>query len=123
MKIITQITVIVILILTMFLSYKFIKNKLNEPDIHKIRVVKNEWRFEPDVITATANKPLELRITNEDTYEHSFYIAELNINQVLTPQKETIINLTPTKKGSFPFYCSIVCGAGHYRMNGKIIIN
>lgn len=119
MKIISQIFVIVIVLALMLLGYTLI----GKSNTIQIKVLKDEWTFKPDKVTLLVGKTYQIKIYNEDDYEHSFYIDKLNINQVLPPQKEVVFILTPIEKGTYTFYCSIVCGEGHYRMNGQLIVN
>jgi len=87
-----------------------------------VRVIKNEWRFEPEEIVVPANTVVRLRIFNEDSYQHGFGIRELGIDKVLPPQKETIIELSNISPGEYEFLCSVLCGKGHFEQKGKLIV-
>lgn len=49
-------------------------------------------------------------------------VFSLIVNEVVEPGKETIVELQPTKKGSYRYFCSIECGTGHLAMQGKLIV-
>lgn len=87
-----------------------------------MRVLKDQWKFSPDTIRIPVNQKWKVRIYNEDTYEHGFSISELGINASLAPGKTTEIPVFAEKPGDYIFVCSVICGAGHYRMSGKLTI-
>lgn len=86
-----------------------------------IRVIKNEWRFEPEEIIIPANAAVRLRVFNEDSYQHGFAIRELGIDKVLPPRQETVIELTNVSPGEYEFVCSVLCGKGHFGQKGRLI--
>ena len=88
----------------------------------RMRVIKNEWRWDPKEITIPANSIARLRIFNEDTYEHGFAIKELGIDKKIPPQRETVIELTNIKPGEYDFLCSILCGKGHFEQKGILTV-
>jgi len=90
--------------------------------IVNIRVLKNQWKWEPDIITVKAGDKVTLKIFNEDTYDHGFGLEAFGINKRLLPQKETVIDFVASKKGSHNFYCSVPCGEGHYTQTGHFIV-
>jgi cytochrome c oxidase subunit 2 len=53
---------------------------------------------------------------------HGFSIPELGVRVDATPGQKTRISITPTKTGSFMFYCDIFCGSSHEEMAGEIIV-
>ncbi len=95
---------------------------LHNQNVIRMKVLKNQWKFQPDTVVVRAGRKITLRIYNEDSYPHGFSIKELGINEPLVPMRETTIVFTPENKGTFGFYCSVLCGDGHYRMSGKLIV-
>ncbi len=87
-----------------------------------MRIVKSTWKFSPDSVKASGKHPIEIHIYNEDPYQHGFYLSELNINALLEPEKETVVTIASASAGIYGFYCSVLCGDGHYRMSGKLIV-
>lgn len=88
----------------------------------EMRVVKNQWRWEPSEITIPANARVKLRITNEDTYEHGFAISQLKIDEFMPPSSVITVNLSNIPAGEYPFFCSVTCGEGHGDQTGKLIV-
>lgn len=97
-------------------------NATGEILIINMRVIKNHWEWDPDVIRAKPGTKLILNIYNEDSYDHGFAIDVLGVNRRLFPQTTTAIEFTPSLRGKFNFYCSVPCGEGHYGQIGTLII-
>lgn len=90
-------------------------------EIH-MRILQNQWKWEPDTITVKPGDRVKLHIYNEDTYDHGFAIDVFGVNRRLFPQTTTVIEFTPTLTGKFNFYCSVPCGEGHYDQIGTLIV-
>lgn len=93
---------------------------INE-NIREIRITAKQFSFTPDVITLKLNENVRFRITSEDV-THGFSLPEFNINEVIEPGKETVVDFHSSKKGRFTFLCSVQCGTGHSGMRGSIVI-
>lgn len=113
---------LVFVVITAYLLGAQVTTIVHNRNSIRIRILKNQWKFFPDTIEASRGKPIELRVYNEDSYPHGFSILELGINQELPPMRETVISITPQQASTLGFYCSVLCGEGHYRMSGKLII-
>lgn len=87
-----------------------------------MRVIKNQWKWDPSVIKVQPGTKLVLNIYNEDTYDHGFAIDVFGINRRLFPQTTTVVEFTPSLHGKFNFYCSVPCGEGHYDQIGTLIV-
>lgn len=87
-----------------------------------MRVLKNQWKFEPGVIKAQPGDKVVLHIYNEDDYDHGFAIDVFGVNRRLFPERETSVEFIASLKGKFSFYCSVPCGTGHYDQIGTIIV-
>ena len=90
-------------------------------NIKEISIIAKQFSFSPNPIKLKFNERVKLKITSTDVI-HGFSAPELNIDEVISPGKETIIDFTPSKKGTFTLLCSITCGTGHSGMRGNIII-
>ena len=93
-----------------------------EVAIINMRVIKNKWKWDPDIIKIAAGTKIVLSIYNEDTYDHGFAIDVFGVNRRLFPQTTTTIEFTPSLSGKFNFYCSVPCGDGHYGQIGTLIV-
>lgn len=88
-----------------------------------MRVVANQWVWEPDVVEVPAGATLNMRIENEDPFAHGFAINELGLDQRLPGSQTTeftfVANLEP---GEYEFFCSVFCGAGHFGQRGTLVV-
>lgn len=87
----------------------------------QMRVVKNEWRWEPNEIAIPAGSLARLRILNEDSYRHGFVIQELGVDEILPALQETLVEFFVSESGEYLFSCSVLCGRGHFNMKGVLI--
>lgn len=111
-------------------AYFLIQNKASTSESSSVnvveiemRVLKDQWRFEPSIIQAPFNARVRIKIYNEDSYSHGFAIAKIGINKELPPNKTTVVEFIADKKGEFEFSCSVLCGKGHFEQKGKLIVN
>lgn len=88
-----------------------------------MRVLQDQWIWDPGVIRVNAGDRIRLNIFNEDTYDHGFAIDVLGVNRRLFPKRTTTLEFNASLPGKFNFYCSVPCGEGHYDQIGTIIIN
>jgi len=87
-----------------------------------MRVLKDEWLFEPSEIRVNPGDRIRLNIYNEDTYDHGFAIDVFGVNRRLFPKRTTVIEFNASLRGKINFYCSVPCGDGHYDQRGAIIV-
>jgi cytochrome c oxidase subunit 2 len=92
-----------------------------QSSVQKIEMKARRYQFTPSTIRARAGVPVQLRVLSTDVV-HGMAIPGLNINERLDPGKEVVINFTPAKAGSYPFFCSVYCGPGHANMKGELIV-
>lgn len=88
----------------------------------EMRVLENQWKFEPNLIEVSAGDRVILNIFNEDTYDHGLAIDAFGINKRLIPKEWTKIEFLANRRGEFIFYCSVPCGKGHFDQKGNLII-
>ncbi len=89
-----------------------------------VRVVKMEafrYGYRPDPVVVNAGEKVRLLVTATDVM-HGFGIAELGINRKLPPGKETVIEFTAPKAGTYSIDCTVFCGPGHGGMEGRLIV-
>jgi cytochrome c oxidase subunit 2 len=92
-----------------------------QSSVQKIEMKARRYQFTPSTIRVRAGVPVQLRVLSTDVV-HGLAIPGLNINERLDPGKEVVINFTPAKAGSYPFFCSVYCGPGHANMKGELIV-
>ena len=84
-------------------------------------IVASQFKFEPSTITVNKGDHVRLKIKSVDV-THGIDIEGYEINRELKPGQEVVIDFIADKSGDFEFYCSVVCGAGHKEMEGKLIV-
>jgi heme/copper-type cytochrome/quinol oxidase subunit 2 len=89
---------------------KAIEAKLSEDGVQRVDIIVDSYSFEPNQIIVVVNKPVEITLKSVTTVvPHNFTInypeAGLNIDQDISPGEEVKVTFTPTKTGTFEFYC------------------
>lgn len=80
-----------------------------------------QFSFSPDTIKVRQGDRVRIIAKSQDV-THGFAISAFNVNAVIEPGKETIIEFVANKKGEYDFVCSVYCGSGHSRMKGTLIV-
>ena len=96
-------------------------NKPDGPSTKTFTVTAKSWDFEPKTIKVKKGDKVVLNIKALDV-AHGFMIPEFNIDEMLPAGKTTKVEFTPAKSGNFTFYCSWICGEGHSKMTGQLIV-
>ena len=89
--------------------------------IKEFRITAKQFSFTPDTIEVNKGDKVRLIVTSTDV-PHGIAIPEYGINERLEPGKPVTIEFTADKQGSFAAFCSVICGAGHRDMKGKLIV-
>ena len=69
----------------------------------------------------TIGKPTLVYLTSMDVI-HSFNVPAFRTKQDVTPGMRVRIWFEPTMLGRFDIACAQLCGLGHYRMRGEVIV-
>ncbi|MCH7902569.1 cupredoxin domain-containing protein, partial [archaeon] len=93
-----------------------------EPVLREITMVARQWAFEPGTITVNQGDEVKLTIESVDV-AHGFALPDFGVNEQLIPGQTTNIEFVADKKGSYRFFCNVVCGQGHSSMSGLLIVN
>jgi heme/copper-type cytochrome/quinol oxidase subunit 2 len=82
-----------------------------------VRIQTTMEGFIPHVIRARVGQPLTIQLVNRDTRFHTdgggwhqFAIDELGVNAKIGPESTQLVTLTPTRQGTYEFYCDVCCG-------------
>lgn len=86
-----------------------------------IQMTAKKYEFDPAEITVKQGQHVKLVITAIDR-DHGFKLDAYNVDQRLKKGVATPVEFTADKTGTFPFECSVVCGLGHKRMKGKLVV-
>jgi cytochrome c oxidase subunit II len=65
--------------------------------------------------------PVHLMLESEDVI-HSFFVPEFRMKQDLVPGMRIPAWFEATRTGEFAIGCAELCGLGHYRMSGTVIV-
>jgi cytochrome c oxidase subunit 2 len=79
-----------------------------------------------DVVTLNelhlpVNRPVVIQLSSKDVI-HSFGVPAMRVKQDAIPGLIAPVWFTPTEIGRFDIQCSQLCGLGHYRMRGLIVV-
>jgi len=87
----------------------------------EIKMTAKKYAFDPSVIKVKKDEHVKLVITALD-HEHGFKVEAFNIDQKLPKGEPVTVEFTADKAGTFPFQCSHVCGLGHKKMKGELVV-
>jgi cytochrome c oxidase subunit 2 len=88
---------------------------------NEVSVAASKFEFTPETVKAKVGQPLTFVLTSLDRI-HGFKMPEFGIRADIIPDRETRVTITPTKAGSFVFFCDIFCGDGHEDMSGTLVV-
>ena len=88
----------------------------NDPDAQDDVVI------EADDLHLLVDKPVKLLQRSIDVL-HSFYVPEFRAKMDLVPGMVTYVWFTPTRTGTFEMLCTELCGAAHYNMRAKVVVD
>ena len=94
-------------------------------DVKEFAITAKQFDFTPSTITVKEGDKVKLTITTLDSgiaSGHGFTLSAFGVSERLTPGKTTIVEFTADKKGTFTFFCNVVCGSGHGGMRGKLVV-
>lgn len=98
------------------------ETKQTSGEVKEFTITAKQFQFSPSTIEVNKGDRVRLIITSTDV-PHGFAIAEYGINQRLEVGKPATIEFTADKEGTFTSFCSVICGAGHSGMKGKLIVH
>ena len=88
---------------------------------NEVDVIAEKFDFTPDTIKAKVGQPLTLVLTSIDRV-HGFKMPDFGVRTEIVPSGETRVTITPTRPGTFAFFCDVFCGDGHEEMAGSLIV-
>ncbi|QHT60259.1 cytochrome C oxidase subunit II [Paenibacillus lycopersici] len=84
-----------------------------------ITVKASNFKFDQPEIHVKQGDKVTIKLQN-DQGMHGFAIDDYNVD---IKESGGTASFTADKAGEHPFHCSIVCGAGHANMVGKLIVD
>ncbi|MDR6999897.1 cupredoxin domain-containing protein [Neobacillus niacini] len=86
-------------------------------NIVDIKVMAKDFEYDKKEIHVKKGDKVRITLQSDDG-GHGFALPAFNVNIQGNKSAEFIAN----KTGTFEYHCSIVCGAGHSKMTGKLIV-
>ena len=86
-----------------------------------------EFRYQGEEVTSQeqlvlpADRDVEFSLTTRDVI-HSFYVPELGLKQDIIPGQTMEVRTRATETGEYTLYCAELCGVGHTRMHGTVVV-
>ncbi|MEN8375186.1 MAG: cytochrome c oxidase subunit II [Gemmatimonadota bacterium] len=68
------------------------------------------------------DRPVVVTLRSEDVI-HSFFLPEFRVKQDAVPGMEIPVWFQATRTGEFTLACAELCGTGHTRMGGRLIVH
>ncbi len=102
---------------------KSIKARMGVDGIQRLDVIVDSYSFEPNHIIVEVNTPVELTLRSVTMIiPHNFSIDDpesgLQIDQNISHGEDVTISFTPTKTGTYEFYCDKRGLFGSHRKKG-----
>ncbi len=94
---------------------------VSDESVREISITAKQWEFVPGTITVQQGERVRLSIASVDV-AHGFALPDFGISEYLTPGQTSTVEFTADKKGTFSFFCNVVCGAGHSQMRGVLVV-
>ncbi len=73
------------------------------------------------IVHVPVNQPLKALLRSTDVL-HDFTVPQFRVKMDLVPGTVTSQWFVPTKPGTYEILCEELCGAGHFAMRGKIVV-
>ncbi len=67
------------------------------------------------------NTPVVVQMSSKDVI-HAFYVPHLRVKQDAVPGMVTTFWFEAVKNGKYEIACSALCGNGHYKMRGDLVV-
>jgi cytochrome c oxidase subunit 2 len=108
------------LILSMTACGKRTPTYAGPPDTVR-EIVMKKWEINPARLEIPQGSRVELVVTSTDI-EHGIAVPGLGINEPVQPEHPAVIRFLAQTPGTYPMRCSVLCGRGHDKMTGEIVI-
>ena len=85
------------------------------------QIVMKKWEIDPSRVEVPQGARVELVVTSTDV-EHGIAVPGLGIREPVQPEHPAVIRFLARTPGVYPMRCSILCGRGHDKMTGAIVV-
>jgi len=92
-----------------------------KPPTARINIAMKKYEFIPPEVHVKRGERVLFVINSLDT-QHGFHVDVFGINEPVKKGQPAEVEFESDKPGTFPMNCSIICGARHDDMEGKIVV-
>src|SRR5438270_8405540 len=89
--------------------------------MRRIDVTMRKYDIQPSEIHIKQGETIEFHVSTLDV-QHGFDVPGLGIKESVQPSRPAVFSYTADQKGEFEVKCGILCGSGHDRMRGKLVV-
>ena len=82
----------------------FASGHANAQQSASVTISVKDHRFQPAQVSAPANRPLSIKITNLDAVPMEFEGVSLRVEKVIAPGTEGVVNVRPLAPGRYEFF-------------------
>jgi cytochrome c oxidase subunit II len=92
------------------------------PSPRAFEITASRFQYEPDRLEVREGDAVRLTLHSSDT-THGFGIKELKVEAVIPKGGEPVtVEFVADQRGTFEFFCTEYCGAGHRNMRGTLVV-
>ena len=126
----TAATAIAFIFMFWWVAMTQLKNIIPPEHPLEIHVLAKQWMWkvqqpngvrEIDELHAPVGRAVELIMTSQDVI-HSLFLPALRLKKDVLPGRYTYLWFTANKPGIYHLFCSELCGTGHSRMTGRLVL-
>src|SRR4051812_24485439 len=92
-----------------------------KPPAERINITMKKYEFVPAEVHVKRGQRVLLVVSSADT-QHGFHVDAFGINEPVKKGQTVEVEFESDRAGTFPMNCSIICGAMHDDMVGKIVV-
>jgi heme/copper-type cytochrome/quinol oxidase subunit 2 len=86
-----------------------------------VDLVASRSGFRPKVINVRRGENVRFQLTSADG-DHCFALEAFRVEKRIRPGRATVVDLTPERAGTFPFYCCLEAGEAAEREHGRLVV-
>ena len=90
-----------------------------QPIDRHVRILASSFEYNPGVVRVNSGDRVTLELTSSDV-THGIYIDGYNLEVIAEPGQTQSLTFVADRAGTFRLRCSVICGALHPFMIGKL---
>ena len=92
-----------------------------KPPAERINITMKKYEFVPAEVHVKRGQRVLFVVSSADT-QHGFHVDAFGINEPVKKGQTAEVEFESDRAGTYPMNCSIICGAMHDDMVGKIVV-